>query len=829
MIGRTPGARLLGSLVRRDVAASERIPYDAQLTPTVVHTASGEYVQIIRLRGLPFESADDESLNMAHTRLNGLWRNLASPQVAVWSHVIRRPAPRDRASEIDAGFARELQGAYRARLADTSLWVNELYLTLVYRPLATRTQRVLVQMLNRQRDAETALERQASLEASQKLLDTVCAALADYEPEVLRAYRSGELLCSAPLEFLAYLVNGEWRRRVLPRGPLNDALATSRVFFGTEMLEQRTPSAQRFGAMLAIKEYPTPTTPGMLNALLAAPFAFVLTQSFAFLNKATAQGLLQRQAARLVNAGDFAVSQAEELRDALDALTSNEFVMGEHHLTLQVQSPLVLGGSEGTALALQQLQEDVALARTLLADSGMTVAREDLALEAAFWSQLPGAFTWRPRVAVISSRNVAAFSPFHGHLIGQATGNHWGESLALLTTSAAGPYHFSLHASDPNEPDGGARRDTGHTLICGPTGSGKTVFMGFLMAMAVKHEATQIVFDKDQGLEVLVRALGGAYCRLSVGVPTGLNPLQLPERATTFAFLKEWLRSLVRPRDGSQLRARQEADLEQALRGTLALAVGARRLSRLIEFLDATDPDGLYARLAPWCVATEGEWAWVFDNAQDEVSPLLGERPIVGFDVTQFLGIGAIRTPVTLYLMHLVQQLLDGRRLICWIDEFWRLLDDPAFTAFAKDGPKTWRKLNAVMVLATQSASDVVASSIARTLIEQTPTKVLFPNPESSWADSQALGLTEREHRLLKDELSLSARQFLVRQGRSSVVCALALAGLDAELAVMSGRAATVREAEALRAMHGEAWSQWGPAFRAAHRSRTSTLLGDSL
>ncbi len=54
------------------------------------------------------------------------------------------------------------------------------------------------------------------------------------------------------------------------------------------------------------------------------------------MTKATAQGLLQRQFNRMANAGDFAVSQAEELKEALDALTSNEFVMGDHHFSLQV-------------------------------------------------------------------------------------------------------------------------------------------------------------------------------------------------------------------------------------------------------------------------------------------------------------------------------------------------------------------------------------------------------------------------------------------------------------------------------------------------------------
>jgi len=56
--------------------------------------------------------------------------------------------------------------------------------------------------------------------------------------------------------------------------------------------------------------------------------------------------------------------------------------MGDHHFTLQVLS------DDPT---LKRLNDDVALARSMLADTGITTAREDLALEAAFWAQLPGA------------------------------------------------------------------------------------------------------------------------------------------------------------------------------------------------------------------------------------------------------------------------------------------------------------------------------------------------------------------------------------------------------------------------------------------------------
>ena len=165
----------------------------------------------------------------------------------------------------------------------------------------------------------------------------------------------------------------------------------------------------------------------------------------------------------------------------------------------------------------------------------------------------------------------------------------------------------------------------------------------------------------------------------------------------------------------------------------------------------------------------------------------------MGFDVTDFLDHEISRTPVTLYLFHLVRHLLDGRRLVCWMDEFWRLLADPAFESFAKDGPKTWRKLNGVMALATQSASDVLAArSAARSSSRPRPRSSSRMRMRMREDYCEGFGLTEREFRLIKEELEPGSRRFLVKQGHQSVVCELDLKGFDAELAVISGRRSAV-------------------------------------
>jgi len=115
------------------------------------------------------------------------------------------------------------------------------------------------------------------------------------------------------------------------------------------------------------------------------------------------------------------VSQADALHEALDALSSNDFVIGDHHFSLQVLADIESSAdSSGAAQKLHRLGDSIASARSLLADTGMLVAREDLALEAAFWAQLPGNFAMRPRRAPITSRNFSGMAPFHNYPTGRA-------------------------------------------------------------------------------------------------------------------------------------------------------------------------------------------------------------------------------------------------------------------------------------------------------------------------------------------------------------------------------------------------------------------------
>ena len=64
------------------------------------------------------------------------------------------------------------------------------------------------------------------------------------------------------------------------------------------------------------------------------------------------------------------------------------------------------------------------------------------------------------------------------------------------------------------------------------------------------------------------------------------------------------------------------------------------------------------------------------------------------------------------------------------VDEAWRYLRDPAVLSYLAEAAKTWRKKNAALIMATQSAVDVTGTAGADALLESMPTKLFLANPE---------------------------------------------------------------------------------------------------
>ncbi|CAO3441202.1 VirB4 family type IV secretion/conjugal transfer ATPase [Azospirillum endophyticum] len=776
------------------------VPYLGHAAPGTLLLDDGALLAMIGLGGAGFETAAAAEVNARHSRRNLLLRNIASDRLVLATHTVRTldDGGGYPAAPCATAFARDLDAAYRARLLANRLFCNRLYLSVLLRPPGTGERRRLAGLFARRRRGDLARPAgPAALEALEAVVATLLAELDDHAPRRLGLREKNGVLFSEPAEALRLILTGRWLPVPLVAGHLGGAIYTDRVIVGREAIEIRAPGGSSYAAAFGLREYPATSWPGLFDAVLAAPYRCVLTQSFGFLSKPAAQAVLTRKQNQMVTAEDKAASQTAALSEAADLLASNAFVMGDHHLSLVT-----------FADTLEDLRAIAARARRDLAESGAVVAREDLALEAAYWAQLPGNLRLRSRPGAISSRNFAAMASLHNYPAGAAQG-HWGEPLTLLRTSGGTAYRFHLHAPT------GTVSDLGNLFIAGPAGSGKTTLMLFLAALAGRQGAQVVFFDKDRGGEILARAVGGTYLVLPAGAPSGLAPLKaLTGAPADVAFLKSLLRPLI-SEPGAGLGPEAERRLELGLRAVLALPPAARSLGELRAFLGQAEAGGPGARLERWCRG--GALGWVLDN---EADALALTAPFLGFDVTALLDDPIARGPVLAYLFHRVERLLDGRRLVLVIDEFWKALLDPGFRELVNDKLKTIRKLNGLVMLGTQSPADALNSPIAHSIIEQCPTQILMPNPRADAADYRdGLKLTDPEFRAVREDLTVGGRRFLLKQGTASVACALDLGGLDDLVAVLSARAGTVRLMERLIADHGAAPDAWLPHFRRHWRS----------
>jgi type IV secretion system protein VirB4 len=751
----------------REKAAGDHLPYARHVDDVTLETRDGLLMQTIHLGGLLFETADTDELNYRADLRDAMMRAIGNSQFAIYHHVVRRKAEASLEAHYPDAFSRELDNRWRERLASRQMYVNELFLTIVRRPMRGR-----LGWADRLRNwaSRSSTDGEAAFGAEKRALDAateaLVASLGSYDARVLTVYTSEHGHRSEPLEFLSHLYNGDMRPVALPHGDLGQHLPFRRVSFGQDAFELAPAGnlPRQFGAVISIKDYPAQTLPGMFDELYRMPFEMKVSQSFAFVERGAALGRMNLALRRMRSAEDEALSLRDELSRAKDDLAAGRASFGEHHASITIH-----------AASLEVLNAQVAEITAVLADLGIVGVREDIALEPAFWAQFPANFKYIGRRALVSSRNFAGLASLHNFPVGHARGNHWGEAVSLLETTAAGPYFFNFH-----------HNDLGNFTVIGPSGSGKTVVLNFLLAQARKFSPRIVFFDKDRGAELFIRAIGGQYDRLRPGSASGLNPLQLGDTPANRQFLSEWLSLLAGGLDAN------ESDIvNDAIDANFGQIRSRRRIRHLVElFRGHARPQAgdLYSRMRPWW--GEGERAWLFDNEED-LTDLSAET--VGFDMTAILDDPAARTPALLYFFHRVEERLDGTPAIIVVDEGWKALDDEVFVRRIKDWEKTIRKRNGIVGFATQSAQDALESRIASAIIEQAATQIFMINPKARPEDYiDGFGLTPHEYELVRS-LPDSSHCFLIKHGQESVVARLNLSGEKDILTILSGREATVR------------------------------------
>lgn len=564
------------------------------------------------------------------------------------------------------------------------------------------------------------------------------------------------------------------KRYALPGQFLGDAICNADMTFRGKTVEISDGQTTRYASLLGIHAYCAKTLPVMLDKL-ELPYNIVVTNSFTPMRNNTAVEKMKLVRRQMSATDDAARSDAEALDESADNVASGRQVYGEHQLSIMIV--------EDTKEALEAATSEVWQAAQ---ETGATLIRERAAygaikgvISATFFSQAPGNWSYRARKQMVSSDNFADLAALHRSQGGRTKEKTpWGEVITNVPTVASGMYHFNFHDTGKV----GVEPSAGHTLVLGRTGSGKTLGTAFLMAQARRVNARVLVFDKDQGLEMAVRAMGGSYSAIKVGQATGFNPFNTETDDRGAAWLTDWLMDILarhKPLDTTQTVA-----VNAAVNQIVAAQEGLRNFKGLESLVTSTDDDGeLLARVKEW--TEKGRYGWLFSK-QSETPISIGED-VLGIDMSEILDLETERSALLAYLFRRVERVIEDRKpTMIVIDEAWKMLNDPIFEKRLHDWLVTMRKKNCVVVMLTQTPQHLEQSAVGQIIAESVTTQVLYPNSRANPEDYKILRLNESEADFLATGTG-GLRTALVRSGSDSIFVNMDLSSLGATLPILGG------------------------------------------
>ena len=718
----------------RTAKLSDYLLWGALVAPGIVLNKDGAFQRTLMFRGPDLDSASLTELMGMSSRLATSLRRFGSGW-CLHAEARRRPAP-GYPDAVFAGGLAWLIDEERRVLFETAgaRFETDYFLTLTFLPPP---------------------EKQARLESLLFEGGTSNAPAADYRALLARFAEETDQFRMA---LGALMPEARWLDDEATLGFLHDAVSDRPLtrlsvpptpFHLAELLSD-TPLvgglAPKLGShhlrILSVRSYVSASEPGLLDALIRLPVSYRWVTRFLPLSTEEARQDIERARKRWFSKRKGLMTL---LREALfreeSALQDNDAAAQAGDADAALQTLLGEGCGAGYATLTITVAEDseaaadeaVWLIRQTTDALGFVTELETVNAVEAWLGSLPGQAYADVRRPLLLAPNLAHLLPTSAVWPGEAWNAHLdGPPLMLAATDGSTPFRLNLHAGD-----------TGHTLVIGPTGAGKSVLIATLIAQWMRYETAQVfVFDTGRSCRAMVLGLGGAFFdpdTEGVGPSPGFQPLAEINQPQARAWAEGWLCDLIAG-EGVTLTPELRLELGRALSVLAARPVRERTLSLLAAFVQDAS---LRGALQPFTHAGS------LGGLLDQDFEVRSDADVTAFEVGALLRQPRAARSVLPVIFRSLEARFDGRPSLLVLDEAWLYLKDTAFAAEIETWLKTLRKKNVAVIFASQALADVTRSPIAASVLENCPTRIFLPNDRAREAGTRAFyeaaGLNERQ------------------------------------------------------------------------------------
>lgn len=717
---------------------ADHLPWAALVAPGVVLNKDGSFLRVLRFRGPDLESATEAELLSVAARINNALKRFGSGW-ALFFDAERVEAPNYPESRFPDAASWLVDEERRAAFeGGRALFESRFHLSILWLPPADAQSSAERALLDKP-DGHGGRDWREALTGFVAQTDRTLDLLAGLMPEV-------EALGDAEtLTFLHGTISERRHPVAVPETPmyLDALLADTPLTGGLEPI-----LGGRHLRTVTVLGFPALSRPGILDALNHLDFEYRWVTRFLPLDKADAIRALTRLRRQWFNKRKSVSAMLREVMynqpaQLLDSDADNKVADADLALQSLGQDYVAFGYLTATVTVTgataAEADEKVRAAERVVNGLGFTAMRERLNAVEAWLSSLPGHVYANVRQPLVHTLNLAHLMPLSSVWAGPPANAHLGgPPLLLAETSGSTPFRLSSHVGD-----------VGHMLAVGPTGAGKSVLLALLALQFRRYCGARVyIFDKGWSARAAVLAMGGTHHPLGLGgsgegESLAFQPLRRIDEAAQRSWAAGWLVGLVE-HEG----VRVTPDLKDALWSALLSLASAPPAERTLTGLTLLlQSQALKAALMPYTL--EGPFGRLLDAAEDRLSL----ADVHCFETETLMAETGAVVPVLTYLFHRLEERFDGTPTLLILDEAWLFLDHPLFAARIREWLKVLRKKNVAVLFATQSLSDIAASTIAPAIIDSCPQRIFLPNDRAVEPQARAayeqFGLNDRQIELI--------------------------------------------------------------------------------
>ncbi|MDI2113890.1 VirB4 family type IV secretion/conjugal transfer ATPase [Commensalibacter nepenthis] len=664
-------------------------------------------------------------VNDALSRLGSGW--------ACWFDSARIPAPHYPAPDksfftdpITAAIDQERRLQFENK---GSLFITEQVLIVQYKPPLRRNSKVVDYLYD---------DDQKETDVGLKLLKSFKQAIADLQGSLstvlkmnrLESYsfinsEGKEIFRDHLVNYLSFCLCGDSTAINIPKyGAYLDSYIVNDEFWGGA-----TPKiGDNFIYCIAVEGFPVESYPGLMDMLEGMAISFRWSSRFIFLDTHQAVNELNsyRKAWKMKSRGFF----SQVFKTQGGSINEDALIMANEaqNALSQAEGGMVTFGYYTPVIILMGKDRDIVEdnAVKIINEMNRRSVRgriETINAVEAYFGSLPAHTYQNVRRPIIHTLNLSDLLPLASVWAGKETCpcDYFPPNsppLALAATTGSTPYRFNLHTGQ-----------LGHTLILGPTRSGKSSLIAFIVAQYKRYNNAKICcFDKGNSLFPLVNAINPRFGARHYEVGSensqlAFAPLTDLETLADKLWAIEWVANCCILQMQNDVLPNEMKHIEQAIE---QLVMAPKNERTITSFCSAVQAERIREAMAYYTLGN------VAGHLLDADIDGLDNASLTVFEMEDLLRLDKkIILPVMIYLVRKFIKSLDGSPSMVVIDEAWTFFQDEFMRKLLEEWLRTLAKANCIVILATQSLADAINSGLVNVLIESTATKIYLPNMEA--------------------------------------------------------------------------------------------------